>query len=207
MPAIKKEDQFYTRLKDFAALIVEAAEEYASIMSDFPQSLSRIQRMRLYETRGDEHVSAIMQQLYVSFITPFDREDISQLALAMDDILDDMKGVSVRLDLFNKQQMRREAVQMADLTLTAVREMQEMIDHLPDYQKDPVVMQKAILVGKIEDEGDTVYESALHRLFHEEATEALDGITWLRIFDRMEYVLDACDHTAGIVRSVVMKSA
>ena len=33
------------------------------------------------------------------------------------------------------------------------------------------------------------------------------AVTWLRIFDRMEQVLDACDDAAGIVRAVIMKSA
>ncbi|QOY61098.1 DUF47 domain-containing protein [Thermophilibacter immobilis] len=207
MARAKKEDVFYTMLKDFAALITETAEEYTNIIHDFPDSMSRIPQMKVYETTCDERVKAIMEKLYDSFITPFDREDISDLALAMDDVTDAMYGVTMRLDLFNLQDRRIEAEQIADLTLTAVREMQEMIGHLPNYQKDEVVMEKAINVGNIEDQGDTVYQTALRRLFHED--EGLGGkyaVTWLRIFDRMEYCLDACDDVSKIVREVVMKS-
>lgn len=147
MARAKKEDVFYTMLKDLAALITETAEEYASIVHGFPETVSRVPQMKVYETTCDERVKAIMEQLYDSFITPFDREDISDLALAMDDVTDAMYGVTMRLDLFNLQDMRIEAEQIADLTLTAVREMQEMIDHLPNYQKDEVVLEKAINVA------------------------------------------------------------
>lgn len=213
MARAKKEDIFYTLLKEFAALIVETAEEYAGIVHDFPNSMDRIPQMKARETACDERVKDIMQHLYTSFITPLDREDISDLALAMDNITDSIYGVTMRLDLFNLQDMREEAVQMADLTVHATKEMQEMINRLPAYNKDPKsVMEKAISVGEIEDQGDTAYQDGLRRLFHEDGgpttmAEGKYSVTWLRIFDRMEQVLDACDDAAGIVRAIIMKSA
>ena len=208
MARIKKEDEFYTLLKDFAALIVETSEEFSGIIHEFPNSMSRIPQMKVYETNCDERVKTIMSKLYTSFITPLDREDISALALAMDNVTDAMYGVAMRLDLFNMDDMRLEAEQIADLTVRAVKEMQEMICRLPDYNKKPV-MEKAISISDIEDEGDTVYQNALRRLFREDnvAADGKYAVTWLRIFDRMEHCLDACDDAAGIVRSVLMKSA
>ena len=210
MARIKKEDEFYTLLKEFAALIVETSEEYAGIVHDFPNSMSRIPQMKVFETNCDERVKTIMGKLYTSFITPLDREDISDLALAMDNVTDAMYGVTMRLDLFNLSDMRLEAEQIADLTVRAVKEMQEMINRLPEYNKKPEpVMEKAISLVDIEDEGDTVYQNSLRRLFREEdaAADGKYAVTWLRIFDRMEQVLDACDDAAGIVRAVIMKSA
>lgn len=208
MARAKKEDIFYTMLKEYSALIVETAEEFAGIMHDFPNSMSRIPQMKVYETNCDAQVKSIMTKLYTSFITPLDREDISNLALAMDDIVDDMYGVTMRLDLFNLQDMRLEAEQMADLILRATQELQEMCNRLPNYNKEPEpVMEKAISVGDIEDEGDTVYQNALRRLFRDEEHGGKYSVTWLRIFDRLEQVLDACDDAAGIVREVIMKSA
>ena len=50
MARTKKEDEFYTLLKEFAALIVETSEEYAGIVHDFPNSISRVPQMKVYET-------------------------------------------------------------------------------------------------------------------------------------------------------------
>ncbi|WP_072500240.1 DUF47 domain-containing protein, partial [Olsenella phocaeensis] len=160
--------------------------------------------------RSDEHVRKIMKELYASFITPFDRNDISDLALKMDDIVDYIEGVCTGLDLFNMSGTRVEARQMAELTLQAVKELCVMFDHLSDYKSDSVVMEKAIAVGNIEDEGDNVYEQGLRNLFHDDTLdEARRGhvVGWMRVFDRMEGCLDACDAAAGVVRSVIMKSA
>ncbi len=204
----KKEDEFYTLLREFAALIVEAAAEYSSIICEFPESKSRIPHMKVYESTGDERVQTIMKKLYSSFITPIDREDISDLALAMDDVIDSMYGVAVRFDLFNISDLRLEAKQIAELTVRAVDEMQEMINHLADYKKDRVVMEKALAVGSVEDEGDTVYQNALRRLFSDdEDNGGKYAVTWLRIFDRMEICLDVCDRVAATVREIVMKDA
>ncbi|MBQ9315570.1 MAG: DUF47 family protein [Atopobiaceae bacterium] len=207
MPRVKKEDIYYTLLKQLAAVLVDAGQEYVTIMSGFPETFTRLPRMKMLETRADETVRDIMTRLYTSFITPFDREDIGELALAMDDVVDHMEAATIRLDLFNVRDMRPEAVELAELTLKAVEEMQEMIDHLPDYKRDEMLMKKAIAVGQVEDGGDEVYENALRALFREDETRGKESLAWLRLFDRMEHVLDACDHAAGVVRNVVLKSA
>ena len=207
MPRIKKEDEFYTMLKQVASDVAEASETYVDIISNWPSSRSRVSRMAMHESNTDEHVRAIMTKLYSSFITPFDRSDISDLALAMDDVVDMMEGVTLRLDLFNVQVMRPEAREMADLTHLAIRKMREMIELLPNYKRDEKVMEMAIAVGHVEDGGDAVYESALRRLFLEEETRGKEALAWLRTFDRMEECLDACDHAAHVVRNVVMKSS
>ncbi len=202
----RKEDIFYTKLKGVAAQVAEASAEYAAIMREFPDSIARIPRMKVHETTTDELVADIMKRLYTSFITPFDREDISDLALRMDDVVDLMEVVTMRLDLFCIEHMRPEAVEMAELTHRAVIELQKTIDLLPNYKKDEQVMVHAINVSRIEDGADRVYQNALRRLFAEEKG-GKEVVTWLRIFDRMEYCLNACDRAAGVVRSVVMKSA
>ncbi|EEE17724.1 hypothetical protein IV60_GL000104 [Lancefieldella rimae] len=201
-----KEDIFYTLFKEFGAKIVETAEEYSTILDGYPETAARIPQMKVYERECDEKVQRIMKELYSSFVTPFEREDISDLALGLDDIVDGMNSVSERLDLFNVDEFRKEGAQLAELTLRACITVKEMLDHLADYKKDPIVMEKAIAVGHVEDEGDLVYHNALSRLFRDEMT-GRETVAWLRIFDRMEQALDSCDKAAGIVRSVVMKNA
>ena len=201
-----KEDLFFTLLKHVAAEMVDAAEEYVAIMQDFPASMARIPRMKVHETTTDELVAKIHEHLYTSFITPIDREDISDLALRMDDVVDLMEVVSMRLDLFQLDHMRPEAVEMAELTHKAVSELYEVINRLPRYKKDDQIMGHAIAISRIEDGADRVYQNALRRLFAEEEG-GKEVVTWLRIFDRMENCLNACDKAAGVVRSVVMKSA
>ena len=48
------------------------------------------EKMRGAEHAGDEATHAIMRQLNESFVTPFDREDIYNLASNLDDVMDHM---------------------------------------------------------------------------------------------------------------------
>ena len=206
MARIGKEDIFYTLLKEFSDELLEAAELYRDIVCGYPDTFSRIPQMKVMETECDERVKAIMGKLYTSFITPFEREAISDLTLALDDVIDCMNGVTKRLDLFNIQETRDEAPQLAELTLLCVKEVHDLIYLLPNYKKEPRVLEIASKISNMEDEGGTVYEAALRRLFREEEKGKVT-VAWLRLLDRMENTMHACDHVAAIVRSVVLKSA
>jgi uncharacterized protein Yka (UPF0111/DUF47 family) len=206
MARIGKEDIFYTLLKQFADELLEAAEAYRDIVCGYPDTFARIPQMKVMETDCDERVKTIMSELYTSFITPFEREDISDLALALDDVIDCMNGVTKRLDLFNIHETRDEAPQLAELTLACVKEVHELIYLLPNYKKEPRVLELASKISNIEDEAGTVYEAALRRLFREDEKGRVT-VAWLRLLDRMESTMHACDHVAAIVRGVVLKSA
>ena len=174
MARIKKEDPFYTMFKEFGVDIVACAEDYDKLVNGYPETASMIPLMKVHEDRCDAHVRGIMQELYASFVTPFDRDDISDLALRLDDVVDGMEAVSIR------------------------------------FKTDKRCMEKSIAVGQIEDQADDVYERALRRLFHEEDLEDKRRghvVGWLRLFDRMELAIDSCDHAAGVVRNVIMKSS
>ena len=210
MARIKKEDPFYTMFKEFGADIAACAEDYDKRVDGYPETASMIPLMKVHEDKCDGHVRAIMNELYSSFITPFDRDDISELALKLDDIVDGMEAASIRFDLFNMGGTRVEAQQMAHLTLAACRELQQMLEYLPEFKTDKRCMEKSIAVGNIEDQADDVYERALRRLFHEEDLEDKRRghvVGWLRLFDRMELAIDSCDHAAGVVRNVIMKTS
>ncbi len=210
MAHVKKEDPFYGLLRKFSADLVKAANDYVRFVDGYPGTVTMISTMKLYEGRCDAHVRTIMKELYTSFITPFDRDDISSLALRMDDIMDYMERVCTGLDLFNMSATRREARELAGLTQLAIVALNEMFEHLADYKRDPLVRERALAVGEIEDEGDDVYDQAIYRLYHDDSLdEARRGhvVGWMRVFDRMEGALDACDAAAGVVRTVIMKSA
>ena len=91
MARMKKEDPFYTKLKDFAAAIEECAVDYEKLIRGYPETEIMIPQMKLHESECDQRVQAIMKELYTSFITPFDRNDVMDLALKMDDVVDNMK--------------------------------------------------------------------------------------------------------------------
>jgi uncharacterized protein Yka (UPF0111/DUF47 family) len=102
--------------------------------------------------------------------------------------------------------MRPEAQRLAQITVRVVGELAKILDRLPNFKKDHTVMELALGVDVIEDEGDAVYKTALADLFREDVP-TLEIMKWSRIFDRMELAIDACEHACDIVQGVVMKNA
>lgn len=202
----RKEDVFYRLFREYAEKIATTAELYLRIFTEYPSSKSLIGNMKGYENVCDEQAKRIFIELGNSFITPFDREDISALTKRMDDVVDYMEAASSRLDLFAVEEMRPEAVRLAEITVQAIGELAKIMDRLSDFKKDQTVMELALGVDVIEDEGDAVYKTALADLFREDVA-TLEIMKWSRILDRMELAIDACEHACDIVQGVVMKNA
>lgn len=203
----RKEDVFYRLFREYGEKIVTTAEVYKRIFSDeYPTSRTLINSMKDYENICDDQAKKIFMELSNSFITPFDREDISVLTKRMDDIVDYMEAAASRMDLFAVEDMRPEAVRLAEITVQAIGELAKIMDHLSNFKKDPTVMELALGVDVIEDEGDAVYKNALADLFRGDVP-TLEIMKWSRVLDRMELALNACEHACDIVQGVVMKNA
>ena len=80
--------------------------EISKLLVELLKSSSTEERKRLrneienLEHVGDNVTHEILNQLSLSFITPFDREDIHELAVVLDDIADFINGVSSRIIIY-----------------------------------------------------------------------------------------------------------
>ena len=68
MAHIKKEDIYYTLLKELAGILVQAGEEYVAIFSTYPESFVRLPRMKMFETQADELVRDIMNEEFEAML-------------------------------------------------------------------------------------------------------------------------------------------
>jgi len=201
----RREDEFYSMFSEFSALIVSTAKLFVSYMESFPSSEDYEVQIKNYETLCDDQVGKIISTLNTSFITPFDREDISRLALLMDEIADGIESVSAHPSLYDIKEMRPEAVQVAHLILFASEELQKAFDRLPDYHKDDSVIRHTRSANEYEDQGDVVYRNALSSIFRN-VDDPIEVLKWKSLLDRLESTLDACKHVANAVQNVIVKN-
>ena len=203
----RREDVFYRLFREYGEKLVTVGEVYKKIFSeDYPSNRLLVRSMKDYENVCDDQAKKIFMELSNSFITPFDREDIGVLTKRMDDVVDYMEAAASRLELFGVEDMRPEAIKLADITVQAIGELAKITDRLSNFKKDKTVMDLALGVDAIEDEGDAVYKMALADLFRE-GVPTLEIMKWSRVLDRMELALNACEHACDIVQGVVMKNA
>ena len=86
----KKEDMFYGLLKDFSKRIVDVANTYEELVTTWPNENDLVAKLTAAEDECDKAAGHIFDELNTSFITPFDREDLTNLTSFMDETVDEM---------------------------------------------------------------------------------------------------------------------
>lgn len=202
----KKEDEFFQLLIEFSGKIIKAGEAFTDLVNDYTDVENKVAGMKTLETECDMQAHKIMAALRASFVTPFDREDIYEIANEMDAIVDSLEEVANRFVVFDVKELKPEAQQMTVNIMQAIRELEVLFKHLSEIKKNNIVKEQIIEVNRIENEGDLLYRKSLAKLFREEK-DPIELIKWKHIFEQLEASLDSCEHVANIIEGVVTKYA
>ncbi len=202
----KKEDIFFDLFIETIQKIIIAGEAFLDLVHHYENIEDKVANMKILETDCDMQAHKILKKLNQSFITPFDREDIYNLARDMDDIVDCIEEVSNRFVVFDVREMRPEAIIMAEQIMQCIRELEVLFKHLREIKTSTIIMEQIIEVNRIENEGDIVYRRALTKLFKHEK-DPIEIIKWKQLFELLEESLDSCENVANIVEGLVMKHA
>ncbi|MEJ7695875.1 MAG: DUF47 family protein [Candidatus Limnocylindrales bacterium] len=93
-------------LQAAAARLAEMLESY----DDLDARVAEIQRL---EKRGDELDRSITKKLEDAFITPFDREDIHELVVRLDDVVDGIQATAETFVIYDVEKPTEAAKQLA----------------------------------------------------------------------------------------------
>ena len=160
-------------------------------------------RMREAEHIGDEATHEIMRALNSTFVTPFDRQDIYNLASNLDDVMDHMDAAVDMVALYTPVNLPRELADQVEvleraalLTAEAMRRLRGMKD-LTEYW---------IEVNRLENSADQVYRRLLARLFSGEY-DPLSVLKLKDIIEELEAAADAFEHVANTVETIAVKES
>jgi uncharacterized protein len=158
-------------------------------------------RMRDAEHAGDEVTHAIYRQLNSSFITPFDREDIYQLAGRLDDVMDAMEAA---VDLATLYQVEALPTGVADQVDVLVRAAELTAEAIPRLRGMQGLTEYWIEVNRLENQADQVYRKLLAHLFSGEY-DALTVMKLREIVETLEAAADNFEHVANAIETIVVK--
>jgi predicted phosphate transport protein (TIGR00153 family) len=199
---IPTDDAFFTLFDQSAANVAECARRLRDMLAD-PTDSAAHEKVAACEHRGDELVQAVLQRLYTTFVTPFDREDIHALAEELDDVVDDMLEVSHRFQITGLTTSLPELKEQADIVVQCADETTLLIARLPTMRD---VQPHLDAIDRLESEGDAVHRRILARLFGGEF-EALDVLRWKDVVEPMETALNTLEDISDVVESIVLKHA
>ena len=95
-----RDTSFYDHFTDSARNIVEAAEVLCASLRTAPTARRSTPAVRDIEHANDEITHEVMRRLNSTFVTPFDREDIYDLASRLDDVMDYLEAAADLIVLY-----------------------------------------------------------------------------------------------------------
>ncbi|HVM16951.1 MAG TPA: DUF47 family protein [Gaiellaceae bacterium] len=196
--------QFYELFDRGGQNALQAARSAEQRFREFPNSTVTQADIKAIETVGDGITHDIIQLLNTQYVTPFDREDIYQLATALDDVVDHIDEATGLLELYGIEQPTRPALEQAATIVQAVECLAAALSQLKGLKG---VQQALVEVKRKEDEGDRIVRDAIGALFHDERIDPLVVIRWKDIYEALEEALDACETAANVLGNIVVKNA
>ena len=160
--------------------------------------------MKAVEHEGDAITRELIQLLNTQYVTPFDREDIYELATALDDVVDHIEEASDLLELYGIESPTRQAIEQCRILVGAVEHLSDALARAAGLHG---VQEELVELKQLEDEGDRVVRDAIADLFRRARIDPLIVIRWKDIFEALEDALDACETAANVLGNIVVKNA
>jgi len=203
---LPKEEKFFKLFEAQAAYNTEAVKAFKELVKNWDPQSSAFERIREIEHEADITTHEIFDKLNRTFITPFDREDIHQLASEMDDIVDMVQSLCNRMHLYHIRNSTPDLVQLIDILDQATDAIRKAIGDLQDKDKTRRVLDYCIEINRLENTGDHARDMALSKLF-EGQPDPIDVIKWKEIYELVEAAVDRCEDIANTIETILVKQA
>ena len=185
---LPKEDQYFALFSQMTAKIQEAA----GLLVELIKSV---------EHECDEITHNITTKLNRSFITPFDREDIYTLSVALDDVCDYIDAAARAVVMYNIHESDESAKQLAAILQKQAAEIHGAVGQL----KTAKGMEQHLLeIQRLENDADDVYFRGMANLF-KNTPDPVNIIRWKELFEILESGTDRCESVGNIIESIVLK--
>ena len=188
-----------------AAALVGLLEDFHPEKEDWVRS--KLSEMHAIENEADGVNHDIMTHLAEEFMPPLDREDISELALMLDDVIDQIEEVVQHLYMYDIRELHPNALKTARIIDEEAQALLEAMKVFREFKKPKKLVRLLTAVHDKEGVGDDLYIESKRDLFvnHADAPAAY-LIAWNSMFSHMEECCDACEHVASLIQTVAIKN-
>ncbi len=163
--------------------------------------------IKVLETKGDHITAKIYDELSLTFVTPFDREDIHILASRIDTFLDFIHDCSRKRVMYHPKTTYEQNMIIVDLIKEDAMVLHDIVKQLEFLSKNSVyILKQCARIKEIEHKVDDLYESFVSDLFHNEK-DAIELVKHKNIVQALEDTTDRAKDVSDTIRSLIVKSA
>jgi hypothetical protein len=201
---IPKDTSFFQMFSEMSDNLVTGARTLVELFANYRDVEKTIDTVQTIERHGDELTHNVLTKLNQTFITPFDREDIHQLASSLDDVLDFVNASGARLVMYRITNPPPAAGELAKIILLQSQELQKAVSLL-QKQKNGDVLAHCVEINRLENEADQVSQKGIATLFDNEK-DPINLIKTKELLEFLERATDKAEDAANVLETVVLKN-
>ncbi|HET8573055.1 MAG TPA: DUF47 family protein [Edaphocola sp.] len=203
---LPKDKVFYTLFEQIAANLIHMADNFKLAM-DENNPLQRKVHLRTLEEgehKNDDLTHQVFIELGQNFITPFDREDIHALAMALDDVADYMYASSKKMINYKVAEYDDFMKNMVVVIQHSIGALGRAVHELRNMKNLRAITEACVAINSFENQADELLDKGLIRLFTE-SVDAIELIKLKEIYEDMEIITDKCEDAANVIESIIIK--
>ena len=199
---LPREDEYFVFFSQMTEKIQQASNSLVEMMQDKTESFeAHAKRIKDIEHECDELTHRVTTKLNKSFITPFDREDIFALSVALDDVCDYIDAGARAILMYDIKTLSDHAKDFAKVIQGLAIEINSAVSML---SKPVGLNQHIVEIHRLENEADDIYFRAIGELFVSQ-TDPIAVIKWKELYEILENATDHCERVANIIESIFLK--
>jgi predicted phosphate transport protein (TIGR00153 family) len=204
---IPKDKKFFPLFEQATANLVKTSEALCTLSNTTTHEKRKeaIREIERLEHVGDNITHMIFNELGTNFITPFDREDIHELASVIDDVVDLIHGSAKRIDLYKIDEMSTPMIKLSELILRGSQELNVAVCNLRSMKNISAIKEACVKIHSMENHADEVFNNGIARLFEEEK-DPVKIIKIKEILATLETATDKCEDAADVIHSILIKT-
>jgi len=205
---VPKEKKFYAMFNEAAGCCIEASVELNNLFNCTTADELKTTRLRIkaIEKRGDDVATKVFETLNNTFITPFDREDINELANTLDDVVDLIYSVSGKVEYYRLSVF---SVYMKDMVAEIQRgcvQIQTAVNGLENFKNNDKTLRACKDLNKLESRVDKFFYLGISSLFDNEK-DAIELIKQKDILLNIEKIANKMEDVSDVVKTILVKYA
>ncbi|MCW2923219.1 MAG: hypothetical protein JWM98_623 [Thermoleophilia bacterium] len=201
VPKNTKFDDLLVQGGDVAAKTAGAMQR---MLGGYPQTAGMTAEIKSLEHEGDRVMRSIVSELTNTFVTPYDREDIYELAKHVDDVIDNVDEAASMFDIYQVEAVTNCVKGQADILVAATQELTAALGHISEPSR---MEMHWINIHKLEDAGDELHRTGIKEVFAACYDEPAIIICWKDIYEQMEEAIDSCERAASILEQIAVKNS
>ena len=204
----KKQDSFYfDTFVSCAKCAVDASRILKECIASYdPDNLSQIlDKMHETEHEADKFKHDLMNVLVKAFITPIEREDIILLSQCLDEVVDKLEDVVLRLYCDNVRTIRSEMDAVVSVIEKCCDELLLIMEDFRNFKHSKTLKDRIINMNTLEEEADKLFIKNM-RVLHTTEKDPLQIIIWRDVYRYLEQCADACEHVADACEKILMSN-